>query len=179
MLYVDGKWSWSDKGKFKQYWKHLHKLAREVGLEPLSWETPHLQLQGVSISDLRAGEYPEGGDDSWAENLYAEIEGWSIGFSPPSPTLSFGRPALAPEDIGSVVETPIQNLRNRPRFQVTARTGLRLRGGAGTGFDILTTLRSGQIVTVISESHGWCQVDLEGDGLADGYCYSGYLQAIS
>ena len=95
MLFVDGKWSWETGGKWKAAWKRLHEIGIEAGLEPLSFELPHLQLRGLDISDLRAGAYPDGGDESWADNLEAAIAGWSG--APPAPPLPAGsaeRPAL-------------------------------------------------------------------------------------
>ena len=80
----------------------MHEIGIENGLKPLSWEKPHLQMEGVALSDLTAGNYPPGGDDSWAENLEAAIVAWNG--SPPAPPLPpdfADKPALpndAPED---------------------------------------------------------------------------------
>ena len=61
------------------------------------------------------------------------------------------------------------------RYRVNARSGLRLRGGPGTEFDIVERLVNGQIVSCIATSGDWCQIDLEGDGSADGFCHGGFL----
>ncbi|GAA0852826.1 M15 family metallopeptidase [Aliiglaciecola litoralis] len=179
VLYIDGKWSWDDKGKRKQYWKRLHELAREVGLEPLSWETPHLQLQGISLAQLQAGQYPQGGDESWSENMHAHIIKWTKTATPPSPELSMGRPPINTTERPNDTSLSSATVSNRPRYQVTARNGLNMRGGPGTGFPVVATLRSNQLVDVMKTDGDWCQVDLEGDGLADGYCHSGYLAVIA
>lgn len=76
VLFVDGKWSWETGGVHRSHWERLHEIARGFGLEPLSWELPHLQHAGTSIERLRAGDYPPFGDEDWAENLAATIAGW-------------------------------------------------------------------------------------------------------
>jgi peptidoglycan L-alanyl-D-glutamate endopeptidase CwlK len=95
VLFENGSWSWDTSGEKSRWWERLHQLAREHGLEPLSWEKPHLQPPGLSITDLQAGEYPQGGDLDWAECLQAAISSWS-GYppSPPGPPLIPERPPL-------------------------------------------------------------------------------------
>jgi len=102
VLFIDGKWSWDDKGPRRKYWQRLHEIARAHGLEPLSWELPHLQYVGTTIEKLRAGDYPSFGDDSWADNLATAIEGWD-GKQPAAPPLIAisRRPAL-PHDAQDV-----------------------------------------------------------------------------
>lgn len=99
VLKINGQWSWDTEGANAAHWKALHELGRRHGLEPLSWEMPHLQLAGLRIGDLRAGLYPPFGDDSWAENLETAIEGWAgTGQAPPPPAVP-ERPAL--EGVGA------------------------------------------------------------------------------
>lgn len=62
-----------------------------------------------------------------------------------------------------------------PRYRVTARSGLRLRAGPGTDFDIIGSLAPGQIVHVVSSHNGWAQVDVQGDGLVDGFASEYFL----
>lgn len=69
-------WSWSTKGECKQWWNRMHVLAREQGLRPLAGEKPHVQLDGISMKNLRKGFYPEGGDDPWVYNLNRNIDRW-------------------------------------------------------------------------------------------------------
>ncbi|MDO9414573.1 glycosyl hydrolase 108 family protein [Pararhizobium sp.] len=97
VLKINGKWDWTTSGKYAAHWKALHRIGRQHGLEPLSWEMPHLQLSGLAIEDLRKGEYPEFGDDSWAETLAMAIAGWTgSSRAPPPPTIFPTRPPLAP-----------------------------------------------------------------------------------
>jgi len=71
---------------------------------------------------------------------------------------------------------------NRPtRYRVSARSGLNLRGGAGTQYRILATLDHGTEVTVLrfeGPSDDWALVDLEGDGALDGFMYSDFLDPV-
>jgi hypothetical protein len=180
VLYENGRWSWDDKGERKQWWKQLHVLARQVGLEPLSWETPHLQLVGISLSQLKNGQYPPDGDEDWADNLRSAIHQWrGSPAAPPEPAVIFDRPALDPSTVNDNREIFSPARSEQPKFRVTARNGLRMREGPGTAYDIVATLSSGQVVTVVAISGEWSQVDIEGDGLADGYCHSGYLAPLS
>ncbi|QWW71372.1 SH3 domain-containing protein [Rhizobium sp. WYJ-E13] len=62
------------------------------------------------------------------------------------------------------------------RYVVIARDGLRLRGGPGTEYEALKTLPTDTRLDVVDASDGpWVQVDLEGDGLLDGYGHSAFL----
>jgi glycoside hydrolase-like protein/SH3 domain-containing protein len=59
---------------------------------------------------------------------------------------------------------------------VIARSGLRLRTGPSTSFDVQRLLPFGTVVHVLSRTEDWCLIDLEGDGAADGFCHEGFLQ---
>lgn len=182
VLFINGNWSWDDTGERRQWWSQLHALAQRIGLEPLSFEKPHLQLQNVHIADLRAGRYPTGGDEAWADNVEDAIHAWSgTPAAPPVPRLIPTRPALdlALAGIEEHSETPSPITAGFTQYRVIARRGLRLREGPGTAYDVVDSLRSGQTVTVVSTSGEWCQVDVEGDGLADGYCHSGFLAPLA
>lgn len=64
-------------------------------------------------------------------------------------------------------------------MEITARSGLRLRRGPGTDFASVDTLPVGTIVTVLGQSGEWMQVDLESDGLADGFMHGSFLRTVS
>lgn len=90
VLFENGQWSWDDSGPRAAWWKQLHTFGRAEGLERLGFETPHLQLAGINISDLMDGNFPDGGDASWQDNLRSAAEEWTG--SPPAPTIHSGEP---------------------------------------------------------------------------------------
>ena len=64
------------------------------------------------------------------------------------------------------------------RYVVIARGGLKLRGGPGTNFSSGRTLPLGTELTVVELSSvdpAWARVDLEGDGLLDGFVFAAFL----
>lgn len=64
------------------------------------------------------------------------------------------------------------------RYLVNARSGLVLRSGPSIESTRLTVLPEGEIVDVLGfagTGHDWALVDLEGDGLADGFMASAFL----
>ena len=128
VLKLNGNWSWDTSGANAAHWKTLHAVAATHGLEPLSWELPHLQLMGHSGSSLQAGNYPAFGDDTWAENLAAAIAGWSGTGAPPPPAVP-ERPAVSPDTSPVPVPVPDPNilpvsdgLLDRPAVPAEVRT---------------------------------------------------------
>ena len=109
VLYENGSWSWNTSGENRQRWTRLHELAHAHGLEPLSWELPHLQLKNLSTSQLQSGNYPPDGDQTWAEYLEACIYSWSgTPSAPPVPDKILPeRPALEDDPIAAVIEGEI------------------------------------------------------------------------
>ncbi len=94
VLWLNGTWSWNTLGINASRWDRLHALGTKVGLEPLRFEAPHLQVAGLLIDDLRNGKFPADGDDSWRNNLEATVISWSG--KPPSPVMASLRPAIPP-----------------------------------------------------------------------------------
>jgi hypothetical protein len=64
------------------------------------------------------------------------------------------------------------------RYKVIARSGLRLRSGAGTQFDVIGSLLAGQIIFVAKINNGWARVDVEGDGQIDGFASADFLERV-
>ncbi|MBI1170222.1 hypothetical protein GC209_02380 [bacterium] len=127
VLFVNGNWSWETGGAFADHWTRLHEIGRRHGLEPLSWEQPHLQLAGTGIATLMAGKYPDGGDSDWADALRSAIDGWTgVEPAPPPPVVS-GRPAIA-VDLATEADVVVQpgpssadtDLVERPEVGLTA-----------------------------------------------------------
>lgn len=88
--HVNGGWTWDLPAAT---WTKMHAIGRSHGLERLGFETPHLQVEDLQIGQLADGDWPEGGDASWFDNLSRAIDGWS------------GHPE-APPIRGDIVERP-------------------------------------------------------------------------
>jgi peptidoglycan L-alanyl-D-glutamate endopeptidase CwlK len=73
VLFEHGQWSWDTAGPKTAWWKRLSAIGKQLGLEPLSFEMPHLQLAGLKIGDLAGGHYPAGGDTAWKAALDGEL----------------------------------------------------------------------------------------------------------
>ena len=65
---------------------------------------------------------------------------------------------------------------NRTIYSVVARSGLRVRSGAGTGYDVIKVLPLDAQVYVVREKEGWAAIDAEGDGALDGWVSMDFLQ---
>lgn len=68
---------------------------------------------------------------------------------------------------------------SRRRFQVNARSGLRLRSGPGLEFEAIQTMPLNTEVFGGNERNGWIAIDLQGDGAMDGWAYSSFLTPLS
>ena len=76
VLFENGKWSWDTTGANAERWRRLQVVGKRLGLEPLNFEAPHLQLAGLRVQDLAAGRYPEGGDATWEVSLRQSLATW-------------------------------------------------------------------------------------------------------
>lgn len=92
--------------------------------------------------------------------------------SPAWPT--FGQ--FTPGDNTLAPATPTPNV---VLMEVTARNGLNIRRGPGEGFAVEQTMSNGTIVHALARSGAWVQVDLDGDGQADGHMHGDYLAPLS
>jgi SH3 domain-containing protein len=115
---------------------------------------------GTSVSDKSKLTWGAGGRSvnapQWLRN--AAAAGWAA-------------PTPVPADAAPRVEAP-------GRYAVIARGGLKLRGGPGTNFESEKTLPAGtelNVVQISSHDPSWVRVDLEGDGLLDGYVFAAFL----
>ncbi|MCP5086394.1 MAG: hypothetical protein GY952_06290 [Rhodobacteraceae bacterium] len=79
-----GMWD-TGSAKTRGWWKKYHELAEKHGLEPLSFEMPHVQLVGVRTSQLLSGEEPGAGDESWTDNFAQAVARWPDSRKPPLP----------------------------------------------------------------------------------------------
>lgn len=67
----------------------------------------------------------------------------------------------------------------RALYQVIARSGLNMRRGPGTEYSDIAAFPKDTIVAGLSRSGNWIQVDIDGDGYADGYMHGGYLRLLA
>jgi hypothetical protein len=69
------------------------------------------------------------------------------------------------------------------RYVVNVRTDLKLRGGPGTEFPVLNSLVNGTVLNVLEfddvASGRWALVDLEGDGVKDGYVFARFIEQVT
>jgi hypothetical protein len=66
-------------------------------------------------------------------------------------------------------------------FIVNARDGLNLRSGPSQNFRVIRTLPTRTIVRIQNfegTNQEWAQVDLEGDGVSDGYVFRSFLKQV-
>lgn len=64
------------------------------------------------------------------------------------------------------------------QYKVNARSGLRMRSGAGTEFEVLATLPLNKSLSIGKALDNWVEVDLECDGVIDGWVYKTYLVKV-
>jgi peptidoglycan L-alanyl-D-glutamate endopeptidase CwlK len=76
VLFENGAWSWDSSGARKRYWSRLGEIGKQLELEPLSFEAPHLQLAGLRIQELARAKYPAGGDPSWEATVKNALASW-------------------------------------------------------------------------------------------------------
>lgn len=93
----------------------------------------------------------------------------------------FGAFSVADED--AAAQTRVTGVQPGVRatavpHRVTARSGLRLRAGPGTSFDVIGGLPFGATVQVMARHEGWAKVDLNGDGAIDGFVFAEFLEAL-
>ena len=115
---------------------------------------------GTSVSDHSKLTWGAGGRSANAPRWLRDAAG--AGWALPGPVLHGAPPR---------VEAP-------GRYVVIARSGLKLRGGPGTNFESERTLPAGtelNVVEISSQDPSWVRVDLEGDGLLDGYVFAAFL----
>jgi peptidoglycan LD-endopeptidase CwlK len=70
---VGERWTWEEPKR--GMWDEFTRIARGIGLRTLSFEKPHAELP-VVLSDLQAGRFPVGGDETWERWIEQEIERW-------------------------------------------------------------------------------------------------------
>lgn len=64
------------------------------------------------------------------------------------------------------------------RHVVTAGDGLKLRSGPGTSFPSKSVFKMGTQVQVLAHDGEWAQVDVDGNGTADGFMFAKHLRPV-
>lgn len=111
VLRENGKWTWKTDDGYMQKWLRMHEVAAEHGMFPLRSkktgnliELPHIQPEGIRAAELKRGEYPEGGDDVWAEHLSTLIDNWRGAGAPPKPANAPQLPGLDDDIVAEMEE---------------------------------------------------------------------------
>ncbi|ODA67977.1 hypothetical protein A7A08_01146 [Methyloligella halotolerans] len=85
--------------------------------------------------------------------------------------------SVGPEIADEVAEVFAEAVTNGAgRYRVISRSGLRLRSGPGTEFDIIKLLPLDTLVYEMGRDGLWSQISLEDDGIADGHVHGSYLE---
>jgi uncharacterized protein (TIGR02594 family) len=144
-------------------------MLREAGLaeylwlaQSTGWTGYHKALSSGHVTVIQKGEKPwPGSDFKYDEDVIGP------GFT----DIGAFVPGSAPAPVASAASTAL--------YAVNARSGLNLRRGAGTQYDVLCTLPEGTLVHGASQSGDWLLVDVEGDGRTDGYLSVPFLKLVA
>lgn len=82
-----------------------------------------------------------------------------------------------PIDIDSV-SVPGIDMTGTGRYRVIARPYLNLRAGPGTNFHVIGTIDFDQELEVVSRNDDFAKVDLQFDGMVDGFSHGAYLRKV-
>jgi hypothetical protein len=138
------------------------------GLIQLTWLAMSRGFRGTRAA-LDAGEF------NLAQRApAATVCGIGVDFNDPNPN----RPDFGSFTIEAAIPPPGPISAPGTQHRVTARSGLRLREGPGTQFEIIGGVPFGQIVFVVSTIDGFARVDVEGDGQIDGFASSAFLEPV-
>jgi N-acetylmuramoyl-L-alanine amidase len=165
---VAGGWTRKDLGVTVPEGHVIVARHRKGGPE-MAWETfPEAQLQAVeALTAAILGAYPEiqevvGHDDI---SLSGKVD--------PGPAFPMDR-------FQAIRAAPVDPLaaNDLGLFEVVAKDTLNLRGGPGTDFKVLRALDPGTTLRVLREDGDWRMVDLERDGVPDGFVHGAFLRRI-
>ena len=139
---------------------------KKKGLIDLVWLAMSRGFQGTREA-LNAGEF------HLAQRApAATLCGLGVDFNDPNPDPPDFGSFMIPEDIPEAARVaPLAS-----GTEVPARSGLRLREGPGTQFDVVGSLAPGRSFSWRRLSDGWARVDVEGDGHIDGFASAGFLE---
>ncbi len=133
-----------------------------AGVDYMGNKTIHVGF-GTSVSDRTKLTWGKDGRSANAPRWLRDAA--AAGWATPAPVMSAA--ASGVEVLG--------------RYVVIARGGLKLRGGPGTNFESERTLPLGTELDVVafdSPDRSWVNVDLEGDGVLDGFVFVAFLAPV-
>ncbi len=85
-------------------------------------------------------------------------------------------------DFGSFVvpyeDSPLEHILAGKHYEVISRSRLMLGEEPGTNFNVIGALQPGQRVAAKPYNEHWTSIDVEGDGLIDGFVASAYPKEI-
>lgn len=76
-------------------------------------------------------------------------------------------------------ESQVEPIVDGKHYEVISRSRLMLGEGPGTNFNVIGSLQPGQRVAAKSYNKDWSSIDMEGDGLIDGFAASAYLRKLT
>lgn len=82
----------------------------------------------------------------------------------------------------TVSTDPVVPVGQSGQYRVIARGGLKLRSGPGTNFDWDRILPLGTLLQVVHRAGAdpaWARVDLQADGIVDGYVFASFLEPVA
>lgn len=136
----------------------------------------------VDLDDLPAWFTSHGDIVVAVHDGYVEVIGGNVGNTVtrrPFSTTPTGR--LNDKRVAwiAVIENriPVPAAPTMAAMEVTARSGLRLRGGPGRDYDVVGGMPFGMRVFAGAAQGDWLPIDVEGDGAVDGFAHGAFLRA--
>lgn len=148
------------------------RKLRESGLAELTWLSMSRGFRGTRAA-LEAG--------GWHLNQLpaaTTVLGLGVDFDESNPSQpDFGGFSVEEEEAHSnLADLAVGSTAARSTMRVTARSGLRLRSGPGTDFDVIGLMPMGAAVHVRGIYDGWAKIDRYGDGNIDGFGFAAFLE---
>jgi N-acetylmuramoyl-L-alanine amidase len=162
---------WIREGLSRTFAEHEVIVARHKNGGPsIAWEIfPEAQLRALDAIVVALREkYPSIQEVVGHDDI---SPGRKVDPGPAFPMARFqhlggaaGSGTLAADDLG--------------RFAVSVRSTLNLRGGPGTDFEVIAALKDGTELRGLFDRGDWIAVDLQGDGVKDGFVHKDFLRRL-
>ena len=187
-------WKPSDLNKIKPYFEEARKALDthyRVGIYGSGTQARMMRDAGfVDLIWLAAAKGWSGTRDMLETDQWALFQKWPPenfdhgAFSYDSNTVSsawpdYGQFRLSQATVSDLSPSTPAVRTPTALAEVIARSGLNLRRGPGEQFAIENSFPRGTLVHMLEHHGEWVKVDIEGDGLADGYMHGGFLRPVS